>query len=166
MAVTSEFMEAVQSGKIMRVRIMLKDSLLIDPTAEQYREMEQYACKQINNIYVTHDGEMLDFDVASWNENYLNQQMVVVVNNFSKERIDLLKGMVRYLYKNKACRIRSERNNPYVAHTITRKQVGTGITVLGAALAVTGVCTSQTILTIGGVAAAAVGVTLIVTDKG
>lgn len=29
MSITNEFMEAVQEGKILRVRIMLKDSLLI-----------------------------------------------------------------------------------------------------------------------------------------
>ena len=39
MAITNEFMEAVQSGKMMRVRIMLKDSLLVDPTAAQFDEM-------------------------------------------------------------------------------------------------------------------------------
>lgn len=166
MAITNDFMEAVKSGKIMRVRIMLKDSLLVDPTGVQFDEMERYAAEELGDIYTEHDGEELKYDVAAWNEDYLNEQMVVVVNGFSKERIDLLKSMVRYLYKDKASKIRAERDSASTTHTITRKQVGTGVTVAGAALTVAGICTAHTALTIGGVVVAAAGVALIVSDKG
>jgi len=166
MALTNDFMEAVQFGKVMRVRIMLKDSLLVDPTGNQFNEMEQYAARSMNNVYTEHDGEQLNFDVTAWNEDYLNEQMVTVVNCFSKERIELLKSMVRYLYKDKANKIRSERNNISSTHTITRKQVGTGVTVAGVALTVARLCTAHTVLTIGGVVVATAGVALIVSDKG
>lgn len=166
MAITNEFMEAVQAGKMMRVRIMLKDSLLVDPTATQYDEMERYASEKMGNIYTEHDGEKLNFDVNAWNEEYLNQQMVTVVNCFSKERIDLLKGMVRYLYKEKVNNIHREINVPHIQSHITRKQIGTGVTVAGAALTVAGICTSNTALTIGGVVVAAAGIALIISDKG
>lgn len=166
MAITNEFMEAVKSGKMMRVRIMLKDSLLVDPTAAQYDEMERYVTEKMGNIYTEHDGEKLNFDVDAWDEEYLNQQMVTVVNCFSKERIDLLKGMVRYLYKDKANKIRREMSDSHNQSHITRKQVGTGVTVAGAALTVAGICTSHTALTIGGVVVAITGIALIITDKG
>lgn len=166
MAITNEFTEAVQSGKMMRVRIMLKDSLLVDPTAAQFDEMERYATEKMGNIYTEHDGEVLNFDVSSWNEDYLNQQMVIVVNCFSKERIDLLKGMVRFLYKEKANIIRNKAASTQSQIHITRKQVGTGITVAGAALTVAGICTAHTALTVGGVVVAAAGIALIVSDKG
>lgn len=166
MAITNEFMEAVQDGKMMRVRIMLKDSLLVDPTGAQFDEMERYATDHMGDIYTEHDGETLNFDVTSWNENYLNQQMVAVVNCFSKERIELLKDMVRFLYKEKANKIRNEANSSHDQIHITRKQAGAGVTVAGAALAVAGICTSHTVLTIGGVAVAAAGIAVIVSDKG
>lgn len=166
MAITNDFMEAVKAGKMMRVRIMMKDSLLVDPTGVQFDEMERYAAEVLGDIYTEHDGEELKYDVAAWNEDYLNEQMVAVVNGFSKERIDLLKSMVRYLYKDKASKIRTERDVASTTHTITRKQVGTGVTVAGAALTVAGICTAHTALTIGGVVVAATGVALIVSDKG
>ena len=165
MAITNEFTEAVQSGKMMRVRIMLKDSLLVDPTATLFDEMERYAIEKMGNIYTEHDGEVLNYDVSSWNEDYLNQQMVIVVNCFSKERIDLLKGMVRFLYREKANKISSETNSAQSQGHITRRQVGTGVTVAGAALTVAGICTSHTALTIGGVVVVAAGIALIVSDK-
>ena len=165
MAITNEFMEAVQSGKMMRVRIMLKDSLLVDPTAAQFDEMERYANEKLGNIYMDHDGEVLNFDVSFWNEDYLNQQMVAVVNCFSKERIDLLKGMVHFLYKEKANKIRSEANSTHTQSHVNRKQVGAGVTAAGAVLTVAGICTSHTVLTIGGVVVAPAGVALIVSGK-
>ena len=167
MAITQEFIDAVEAGKSLRVRIMLKDILLVDPTATKYDEMEAFAKSKLGNIYDEHDGETLNFDVTSWNEDYLNEQMVAVVSNFSKERIDLLKGMVRYIYRDKVQKICSDEvsSQKQEKRAITQKQVGAGVAVAGAALAVAGICTSQTILTIGGVAAAAVGVGLIVTDK-
>lgn len=48
MAVTSEFAEAIESKRMLRVRIMLKDLLLIDPTAAQFDEAEAYA-----SVYTT-----------------------------------------------------------------------------------------------------------------
>ena len=45
MAITNDFMEAVKAGKMMRVRIMMKDSLLVDPTGVQFDEMERYAAE-------------------------------------------------------------------------------------------------------------------------
>lgn len=172
MAITNEFMEAVQSGKTLRVRIMLKDSLLIDPTAKQFDEMARYAVEKMGDIYVEHDGEELKFDKAYWSEEYLNRQMVSVIGNFSKERVDLLKAMVRYLYKDKAEKIEAERANKAdhrskeQSNGLTRKQIGAGVTAAGGVAAVAGICTSQVALTVGGLAVAAVGVALIVSDKG
>lgn len=166
MAITNDFMEAVRTGKMMRVRIMLKDSLLIDPTGVQFDEMERFAVETMGNICTEHDGEILNFDVTTWNADYLNEQMVAVINNFSRERVELLKNMVHYLYKDKVNKIRTERDTVSSTYTISRKQVGTGVTVAGAALTVAGICTAHTVLTIGGVVVATAGVALIVSDKG
>lgn len=167
MAMTKEFVEAVENGKLLRVRIMLKDILLIDPTAEKFDEMENFANAKLAGLYDEHDEEKLNYDAAYWNEDYLNKQMVNVLNNFSRERVKLLKNMVRHIYANKVQRIRSEKSfsRNQERRALTQKQVGVGTSVAGAALAVAGIVTSHTILTIGGAAVAAVGVALIITDK-
>ena len=41
MALTNSFYEAVESNSVRRVRIMMKDSLLVDPTFLQFKEMEK-----------------------------------------------------------------------------------------------------------------------------
>lgn len=165
MAVSQEFKDAVENRKLIRTRIMLKDSLLLDPTLVQFNEMEKYASSVLDNLYDPHDDTTLNFDVASWNETYLNEQMVEVVSNFSKERIGLLKSMVQHMYKEKTKKMTSNRQEEK-SSALSRKQIGAGVAVAGTAVAIAGVCTSQGLLIAGGVTVAAVGVVLIVTDKG
>ncbi len=167
MAVTSEFAEAVESKRILRVRIMLKDLLLIDPTAAQFEEAEAYASSALDGLYDGHNGEALNYNEAEWNEDYLNEQMVNVVDNFSKERIDLLKRMARRIYSEKAEKIGAEQvsENAQEKRAVRQKYVGVCVTAAGAALTVAGICASQPVLAVVGAVAAVGGVVLIATDK-
>ena len=95
MALSDDFKDAVSQDKKTKVRIMMKDSLLLDPTGATFDEMANYAVKP--GFMDEHDGEVFKTS-AEWDEDYLNEQMVAVVNNFSAERIDLLKKIVKKLY--------------------------------------------------------------------
>lgn len=164
MAISQEFMETVDSGKTLRTKIMLKDSMLVDPSLVMFEEMIRYAEDKMPDIYDEHDEEVLKYSVGDWTESYLNAQMVAVVGNFSKERIELLKNVVRYLYKDKANLIKEKRVKENNIH-ISRKQIGTGITIAGAAVTVMGICASEGMIIAGGVVLAATGVALIISDK-
>lgn len=96
MALTNAFYEAVRSGNVRRVRIMMKNSLLIDPTFEEFHAMEKVAASMAG-LYDEHDGKELVDDRNSWNDEYMNRVMVKVLSNFSQERLDHLKEVVRYL---------------------------------------------------------------------
>lgn len=96
MALTNAFYEAVQSGNVRRVRIMMQDSLLVDPTFTEFNAMEK-AASSMAGLYDEHDGKELIEDRNLWNDDYMDKVMVKVLSNFSHERIDHLKGVVRYL---------------------------------------------------------------------
>lgn len=100
MSVSAEFKEAVEQNKTMRARIMMKDSLLLDSSGKDFDEMLKYAKDNMQGVIDEHDGEVLK-PSSEWSEDYLNDQMVTVVNNFSDERINLLKDMVKALYSKK-----------------------------------------------------------------
>lgn len=165
MVVTEEFRQAVEDKKIIRVRIMLKDSMLVDPTMLQFDEMISFALPLLDNLYDEHDDEILEYDKMQWNENYLNKEMVTVVNNFSKDRIELLRNIVKYLYKDRAESIKNDRQKN-TSSSVSRKQIGIGVTAVGAAVTIAGICTAEGLVIAGGVVIAAVGVAMIVTDKG
>lgn len=96
MPLTGRFYDAVKGNNVRGVRIMMKNSLLADPTFEEFAEMESDS-RAMPGLYDQHDGKELISDRSQWNEEYMNSQMVQVVNNFSHERLDHLKSVVRYL---------------------------------------------------------------------
>lgn len=96
MAITNAFINAVEAGNVRAIRIMMKDSLLVDPTFAEFNQMAQYA-RNMNGLYDNHDGRELKEDEASWNDDYMNKLMVQVVGNFSEQRINRLKDIVRHL---------------------------------------------------------------------
>lgn len=96
MAVTNTFYDAVKSGSIRKIRIMMKNSLLMDPTFSEFMEMEK-AAASVEGLYDKHDGRDFKSDQSLWNEDYMDELMVEVVGNFSHERIEHLKKVVHYL---------------------------------------------------------------------
>lgn len=96
MALTNAFREAVNAGNVRRIRIMMKDSLLVDPTFKEFKEMEN-ASASVEGLYDIHDGREFELNKKSWDDNYMDKQMVQLVGNFSHERIQHVKEVVRYL---------------------------------------------------------------------
>lgn len=96
-----EFLQAVENKNILRVKIMIKDIMLVDKSLITYKAYLNYANSNIENLLDEHDGDELKEDQSDWTIDYLNSEFVKVVNNFSKERLKLLEKMVKYLYKEK-----------------------------------------------------------------
>lgn len=96
MPLTNAFHEAVASGNVRLVRIMMKDSLLVDLTFQEFKEMAQ-AAKSMPHLYDIHDNRQFETNENAWNDDYMNKLMVQVVNNFSKERLQHLMAVVRKL---------------------------------------------------------------------
>lgn len=96
MAVTKEFREAVAAQNIRRVRIMMKNSLLIDPTGGSFDEMAE-AAEGLAGLYDEHDGRELVEDESAWDDDYMDRLMVQAVRNFSPERLAHLKKVLRRL---------------------------------------------------------------------
>lgn len=96
MSLTNSFYQAVDSGDLILVRIMMKDSLLTDLSFKRYEEMKN-ASKPMEGLYQEYDGRDFILDKSKWDDNYMDREMVRVVNNFSHERLSHLKELVRYL---------------------------------------------------------------------
>lgn len=96
MSLTGAFYEAMQSGNVVRVRIMMKNSLLSDPSFAEFSEMER-AAASMAGLYDQYDGGELISDKSQWTNSYMDKLMVKLISNFSPERINHLKEVVRYL---------------------------------------------------------------------
>ncbi|MGP1599088.1 hypothetical protein [Peptoanaerobacter stomatis] len=110
--ISEEFKSAVSSQNLMRAKIMLKDSLILDPSFKLFDEMLNFAQKSgLINIVVPFDGESLEDDPSKWDKDLMDLEMVKIVNNFSKERIEHLKKIISKVYENKIRNITKEELN-------------------------------------------------------
>lgn len=96
MAITQVFTAAVAAGDVRKIRIMMKDSLLVDLTFHDFDEMSRLAT-DVPGLYDTHDGKELVSDRSAWDDNYMDKQMVEVMWNFSRERLNHLRQVIRFL---------------------------------------------------------------------
>jgi hypothetical protein len=120
MALTKEFVEAVSQGNLLRVKIMLKDSLLVDTSFNQFNEMLSYAEPRLSGIWVSDDE---DDDVFSQSPEELNTILAGLVNNFSKRRVTHLKGMINKLYSSQPKPNQQYRREAVVVIKKTREVV-------------------------------------------
>lgn len=91
------FRESVTNGDVRGLRIMIEDSLLVDGTFKQANEMLKLA-KDVDGLYQQHDLRAFEIDSSKWNDAYLAKEMVRLINNFSRERLDHVKEIVRKLH--------------------------------------------------------------------
>lgn len=96
MALTNAFYDAVKEKNVRRIRIMMSDSLLVDPTFREFKEMDKVA-SSVDELYDEHDGRVFEAEEKKWNDDYMSKQMVQIVGNFSHERIEHLKEVVHHL---------------------------------------------------------------------
>lgn len=97
MSVTNEFRKAVLEKNVDLLHIMMSNSLVLDPTFEEFEEMEKVA-RDVPGLYVKYDGKMLENDSSKWNNDYLHWIDTELVYNFSHERVDHIKKVIRYLH--------------------------------------------------------------------
>lgn len=95
MGVYESIEKAKASGDVTAIRIMMKNSLLADPTFREFNEMESLT-HNMPGLYESHDGAV-PAPKVSWNDEYMNKLMVQVMSNFSRERLAHLKDVVSYL---------------------------------------------------------------------
>lgn len=164
--IAQEFEQAVEENKLMRVRIMIKDSMVVDPSLKEFKELLKYAESKLPNLFLAHDGEKLIYDITAWTKDYMDHQMVILINNFSKERIELLESVVQKVYGTRVKAIENERNQAKESSSsLSRKQIGAGVTVAGAVIVVAGVCVSEGAIIVVGAVTAVAGIAMIITDK-
>ena len=89
MVITKDFEEAVYAGKKLKIRIMLKDSLLVDRSFEQFNQMVHYAEDRGIDLWDV-DYDSFPMDKSDWSTEKLNEELVELVSSFSRSRVTML----------------------------------------------------------------------------
>jgi hypothetical protein len=184
MPVSAEFKNAISSGDVLGVRIMIKNSLINDKTFAEYESKLQYAGK-MPGLFDVHDGKPFK-NRSEWTKDYMNEQLSHVVDNFSRDRLNHLKDVVRHVYgitsgTESEPRAASNSHSNSGARTASfdkgnsnakaKSQTGGILVGVGAVTAGSGVVAAilgakiATALIAGGVIIAAVGGVMLTSDK-
>lgn len=107
--VSPEFKAAIADENLLRTRIMMKDSFILDPTFAQLSDMLTYAKANLPNLMVTYDGDYLEEDSSKWTSETMNEELVQLVTNFSDIRIIHLKKVVSKVLAKEAEVIKRKR---------------------------------------------------------
>lgn len=165
MKISQEFISSVAEKDLIMVRIMLKDSMVLDPTFVEFDELISYAESNMEDLYDKHDGEAFPEDITLWTKEFLDNQMVKLLDNFSKERVAFLKKMCANLYSEKAEKIKQVRLDEQNAKLkLTKTQIGVAVTGAGVVTTAVGVVSSKPVVTGVGIATTAVGGAIIASD--
>lgn len=175
----SKFIDAVQTEKLVRVRLALSNELMLDPRGVTFTKMLQYAESNLSSLYQNDDGKIYDNEQTKWNEDFLYDLKNGLDLNFSREKLTLYVIVAKYVLKEKAKQmeqdnIKEQRQRFFIEKNNSlnttdspknKKAIYTGVTIGGTALAVTGFCLQRLGLASLGLVGAIIGGVLLFNDS-
>lgn len=117
--VSEEFKQNVSSGDLDTVRSALIDYLIIDRTFRKFDETLSYAEDSLKVIEPFNNEP--PFSEKPWDIDYLNQQKVALMMNFSAERIAHLKNVITIVLPHN-----TDKSNPNISENSFPTQRRTG----------------------------------------
>ena len=172
-----EFIEAVDTGNVGKVRIALSNELLLDPRGTTFKEMLTYAKSKLPNLF--EENKEANYTVppkSEWNDDFLFKVKNDLDSNFSVEKLAFYQAVIEVVGKEKAENLNKEDSKPVVKTPSPRREpennqkgsvkpASITVTTGGAILTIIGICAGKTLLTIFGGAVLVGGVLLMLNDK-
>ena len=101
MNVSVDFEEAVRLGDTIKIRIMLKNSLLMDHTFYTFDQMKSYAISKNIQFMVEPQHKLHKKEEAEWTKDLLNEELVILIREFTEERVEYIKLLIKHIYSSK-----------------------------------------------------------------
>ena len=167
----AKFIKAVEGGDLVSVRLFIANELMLDPRGKSFSEMKNYAETKFSNLYDIDDAKSYSSVKTEWNEDLLFTIKNDLDSNFSKEKLAIYEDVAKFVLKDKAEQLNKEEasrsssvNAAGRVQKNNKKKLYMGITVGGAAVAVTGLCLSRIALASLGLAGVVIGGILLYND--
>ena len=91
------FKEELRKNNILKIRLMMKNSLLYDSSFKTFNEMEKLAEEYKVNIWQDSSCDDLIKQKSTWTDD-VNYELTAIVSDFTKERIVYLKDLIKNVY--------------------------------------------------------------------
>ncbi len=169
-----KFKKTVDTKDLEGTRISLANEMMLDPRGESFCEMRKYAEAALPQLYDVHDGELFEKNQDNWDETLLFSIKNTLDDNFSKERLDFYYDIAKTVLKDKAERLntekkmKSEEEQDFTLKASSKSKnnpLYIGVTLCGLTIGGAGLIVGKTILTVIGLAGAAIGGGLLYNDN-
>lgn len=97
MAVSNEFIQAVSKQDVLEIRLILKNSLLLDTSFRKYKEMLAYVERSGINIWM--ESKPIERKERPWSMDLMNYELTAIINDFSKDHMQYLQDIISYIYR-------------------------------------------------------------------
>ena len=160
----TKFKKAVEERDIISVRIFLSNELLLDPRGKSFNKMKVFAESNIPDLYEQDNGRSYDIPISQWDENFLYKVKNDLDTNFSEKQLFFYEKVAKEVLKEKAILLEEEERNAREDKHVSKetkeisyKKIYTGVTIAGAAAAVTGLVLEKTAIAYLGLAGVVIG---------
>lgn len=114
MEISNKFKDAVREKDIVKIRVMLKNGLLIDTTFRVFESMKLYAESQNVNFWAVPQQPVNKKIESSWSKSLLDEELAILIRDFTEERLEYVKLLIRYLYAaEQIAETKNISNSPY-----------------------------------------------------
>ena len=105
-----KYIEAVAMHKLVKVRMMLADELLLDPRGETFTEMLEYAKNNLPDLFEPNKVSNYEFslDESTWDIELASTIKQDLISNFSIEKLALFEKVARKIGEDKANTLNEE----------------------------------------------------------
>ena len=105
-----KYIDAVAEHKLIKVRMMLADELLLDPRGETFKEMLEYAKNNLPDLFETNkvSNYEISLDESTWNIELASTIKQDLISNFSIEKLALFEKVARKIGEGKAKTLNEE----------------------------------------------------------
>lgn len=105
-----KYIEAVAKQKLVKVRMMLADELLLDPRGETFTEMLEYAKNNLPDLFEPNKVSNYEFsiDESTWDIELASTIKQDLISNFSIEKLALFEKVARKIGEDKANTLNEE----------------------------------------------------------
>lgn len=119
MAISSEFAKTVQEKNVLRTRIMLKDSLLVDKSFSKFKELLTYAEAQGVDVWMKQE-DPIEHAEKPWKLDLMNYELTALVNDFTEAHVRYVQQIIAEVYKGERTPGNRESSQPQDTGLSTR----------------------------------------------
>lgn len=95
MAVSTDYLQAVKAKNKLKIRLMMKNSLVLDPTFNSFWEMERIAREQGIDVWEQQSEFGFERKPKPWNRADMDYEITAIVDDFTKEHMKYLMEIIK-----------------------------------------------------------------------